>query len=219
MALSLLSDDDLPDVPLMQRIARQNAPDDKGGSLPSSIAAKAKNSVDPAPSGPVPKTASSSNIATSAMKRSHSFQSIEISDDEDDALQLIPKKIQKKNPAAPSSSIPQQSLSRESDLITSSSSSSSTSLSSGSDLPPSVLSKQSSKQEEKRRKEEEKLRKKLEKEKEAAVKKVEAQRKKALRPGEAPKCIVVDLDTKLLEAHFGGLLLQEIQTLGVRMFW
>ena len=56
----------------------------------------------------------------------------------------------------------------------------------------------------------------MEKEREAAEKKAEAQRKKALKPGEAQKGIVVDIDTKLLEAPFGGFLLQEIQNLGVR---
>lgn len=76
------------------------------------------------------------------------------------------------------------------------------------------LLKRKEKDEERQKREEEKLRKKLEKEKETAEKRAAAQRKKALKPGECQKGITVDLDTKLLESDFGGILLQEIQTLG-----
>ena len=229
------SDDDLPDVPLMQRIAQQNTANGSKSSA-TGFKQKSKPSHDPlvedarqstwdgngTHQSTVPSRVPSTSIPPSSrVPPSFALEISDDDDDDDDDFPLIPTKVRKMADAnAPSKSVASSSSVR---FVPPSSSSSSTSVSSGTsstDLsaPTNVVSandKKLAKQEEKRRKEEEKLQKKLEKEREAANKKAEAQRKKALKPGEAPKCIVVDLDAKLLEAQFGGLLLQEIQALGV----
>jgi len=203
LSMSDDSDDDLPDVPLIQRLARLNPPAAKSDL--SSVAIQVSN-----PS----KNVGSANLKTTAdCEPKSSFRSVpfEISDDDDD--DPIPKKAFKSsnnfNPPAPSSSV-SSNLSSSTSSTSVASDKGATSRTAGrTSKPPS-----SAKLEEKRKKEEEKLRKKLEKEREAAAKKADAQRKKALKPGEAHKCIVVDIDTKLLEAPIGGFLLQEIQNLG-----
>jgi len=232
-----LSDDDLPDVPLMQRIAQQNTANGSKSSA-TGFKQKSKPSHDPpvatsedvrqsswdgngTPQSTLPSRVPSTSIPPSSrVPPSFALEISDDDDDEDDDFPLIPTKVRKMADAnAPSKSVASSSSVR---FVPPSSSSSSTSICSGTsstDLsaPTNVVTandKKLAKQEEKRRKEEEKLQKKLEKEREAANKKAEAQRKKALKPGEAPKCIVVDLDAKLLEAQFGGLLLQEIQALG-----